>query len=689
MKKLLLIFALLLVATNAHATDRWASPSGSGSTCSYASPCSVTTAQGQLVSGDSLKLKDGTYTDIALTNPLPSGISSSQPTCMIGESRSGVQIVPSNAVSGTTILLSSSRSNICFKDFTMDGVNQSSTGSKTAIQIGNNAAITGLVLDNLHIRRYGYNRTACDSSSAGNGVIINNESDGAILRNSTFDENGCVNESDGDPSGHGIYWRASNGVVEHNSFTNNRNYGIQFYSSLNDVQNNVFRYNYVVGNWSGIYFASSGGGNGTNYAYNNIIANNDNIGINIAWGNYFYNNTVYGNATGINTSGSCTLINNLVVGNSTNKSGTCGTAETTNRTSGTATDYMIDPANGNFSLKESSAAIDAGTVITGFSEGRYVGAGVDQGALEAPTRNKAVVEDAADTTYAILFNLPTQSTRDGTGLQTCTVANFAVVVDGGGATESSCAINGSSIVEITLGAAVTVGQTLTDAMTRSAAPSLMDNVAIGDPNGTLGTNYHNAYVLTYSAAAGVNNVDAGGGLPALTQSRFRFHYLNGTEASPTGHAAENTSVTLPRGAAFRLRVKFKTDDDPASTTFTLRYSKDAGAYTAIPDTVGADLISWYGTIGASDIPTAGTATTELLTSDEATNVACAVIRTSADYPTLDFNNGETECEYVIQISNSVSIGTTYDFRVYKSDGTALDTYTLTPRLTIGSYVAGF
>ena len=100
--------------------------------------------------------------------------------------------------------------------------------------------------------------------------------------------------------------------------------------------------------------------------------------------------------------------------------------------------------------------------------------------------------------------------------------------------------------------------------------------------------------------------------------------------------------------------------------------------------MGADNISWYGVTADTDIPAAGTPTTELLTSDEA-NTACAVVRTSSDYPNIALNNSETECEYVLKISTAAPIGTTYDFRVYDGSGAAIDTYTNTPRLTVGSY----
>src|SRR5262247_2141556 len=55
---------LSLFSPVAHATgsSRFVTPTGSGSTCSQAAPCSLTTALAQSVSGDSIYLAAGTYT---------------------------------------------------------------------------------------------------------------------------------------------------------------------------------------------------------------------------------------------------------------------------------------------------------------------------------------------------------------------------------------------------------------------------------------------------------------------------------------------------------------------------------------------------------------------------------------------------------------------------------------------------
>jgi hypothetical protein len=55
------LLALLLLPATAHAATQYASPSGSGSACSQASPCSTSGAQSKAVAGDTIMLLDGNY----------------------------------------------------------------------------------------------------------------------------------------------------------------------------------------------------------------------------------------------------------------------------------------------------------------------------------------------------------------------------------------------------------------------------------------------------------------------------------------------------------------------------------------------------------------------------------------------------------------------------------------------------
>jgi hypothetical protein len=65
MKRLSILLLLSLASVPAWATTYYSSPTGSGTTCSDGSPCDVATGIGKLVAGDTLYLKDGTYTGVA------------------------------------------------------------------------------------------------------------------------------------------------------------------------------------------------------------------------------------------------------------------------------------------------------------------------------------------------------------------------------------------------------------------------------------------------------------------------------------------------------------------------------------------------------------------------------------------------------------------------------------------------
>jgi len=694
MKRLFLVLALLLFSTQAHATRYWVAKTGSDSNACAAidgaadpGVYKLTIASGLtcLAASDTLTVKSGTYVE-SFTNPLPSGTSSSTPTTLEGLSGDTVTLRPTTG--SNIILLNSARTNLTFRNLKIDAQALGLAGEKTGFRISETGTYSNLILEDLEVK-----------NMHGPGIVLSTTTTACTLRRIH------IHDSTGDDttSGTGIYWRGTfctgEDLLIHDIPIN----GISIYSSTTGATDNVIRNSriYNTGTGASPPQETAGGINiyrSRNTVYNNIIGPNTDKGIRVegtANTSKVYNNTIYGSGLqGINCASGLTglaIVNNISLGNTGSNISALCTGTTTNLTTGTVADVFIDAAGGNFSLKESSAAIDTGTVISGFSAGRYVGSLPDIGALESCIRNKAAVENDEPTHYHIAYDCPIQSSRNNLTLQTPTAGNWVIAVAGvnktlGNGGIVSATINGQSAVEVVLATAVTNGQSLTDAMTRSAAPTLTDSVCIGDPN----TTCYNAVVRTHAASSGTNNV---GAAPShvVVQSRFRFHKLRGAEDAAVVQCAtctENVPITLPPGAAFRLRVKFRSDDN-VGALYVLRYAIDTGggfgAYTLTPDAMGADNISWYGITSDTDIPAAGTPTTELLTSDEASNTACAVVRTSSDYPTIILNNQETECEYILKISTSAAVGTKYRFQVWGSGGTPLDTYINTPELTVGSY----
>jgi len=693
--RLLLALLALLITTDANATRYWASSGGSNSAVctdidgtadptpnygSFARAVACATA-----SGDEVYVKAGTYTTNAtITNPT-SGIT------IRGElaTKASWPVLQPTGTAVKGVAFTSARSNVTFKYLKWD-LSNATTGT-SCFDGTSSAATTNIVIEDFECLGPPAGQAvdtgaAIGPSSSANGWRI---SRGKISRWSTADHQ---------PGAHCLYWAGHNSIMEHIECTDYDGHGIQFYVL---PTNNVIRNSYFHGatHRDGIYFGSQ---SNKNTAHNNIVADYTTTGITMhGTANEALHNTIYEASavpgitiSGCATGSACLIANNIIQVGGTAISGT--DPDVTITTNRTTAGCMIDPANGNFSLSDSSACINAGTQISTVgtwsgSTGRFVGTQPDQGALESCVRNKSVVENDEPTHYHTAYDCPIQSSRNNVTLQTPTVGNWAIVVAGvsktlGNGGLVSATISGQSTVEVVLASAVTNGQSLTDAMTRSAAPSLMDSVSIGDPNGTVNVSHFNAYVRTHAAASGTNNV---GAAPAhvVVQSRYQFFKLRGaanTVVTQCATCAENVPITLPPGAAFRLRVKFRSDDTVGSV-YNLRYSKNAGAYTLTPDAMGADFISWHGVTADTDIVAAGTATTEILTSDEASNTACAVIRTSSDYPSIALNNSETECEYVLKISTSAPVGTTYDFRIYDGSGSAIDTYTNTPRLTVGSY----
>ena len=202
----------------------------------------------------------------------------------------------------------------------------------------------------------------------------------------------------------------------------------------------------------------------------------------------------------------------------------------------------------------------------------------------------------------------------------------------------------------------------------------------------IGNSSNQPYLATLTNQSCTNNV-SGAPSSVRTATYFTFNYLRGTEAAPIREpypgAGVSTAVKIVPSGAIRVRIKVAcTTADCAPTGLVLRYSLNGGAYTAIPNTAGADAIQFVGAVNDPGIPTSGTITTEQLTSDYATNVACAVIRTASTVPTVTLpQNSETECEWAIQLIGSTP-GATYDFRPYTESGAALDVYTVTPRATV-------
>jgi hypothetical protein len=168
--------------------------------------------------------------------------------------------------------------------------------------------------------------------------------------------------------------------------------------------------------------------------------------------------------------------------------------------------------------------------------------------------------------------------------------------------------------------------------------------------------------------------------------RFRKLRVDGS-GNPITLGTAGASITVVPGAAFQVEIQTDcttANCDPLGQR--LRYNLAGGAYNAIPDSFGADLISFYGATTETSI-LSGTATCcitgALTTNDGTTNF------TSAAIPLFDLaQDASTVQRYVIKLSPSATAGSIYCFRVYSQDGNAMDTYTTTPCVTVEAMSIG-
>lgn len=147
------------------------------------------------------------------------------------------------------------------------------------------------------------------------------------------------------------------------------------------------------------------------------------------------------------------------------------------------------------------------------------------------------------------------------------------------------------------------------------------------------------------------------------------------EGAPVADPAVGANKSAGLGEVVRVRFEIQeTGGGAVATAYKLRYSKNSGAYTD----VGSATDCQY---AASAQITDGAATTNVMTGGTGTFVAG---EGSEDALTASISlgaSGHTEIEFVVRLGNTAAVSDTYDLRVYKSDGSPLDTYTVTPRIT--------
>ncbi|GJL59415.1 MAG: hypothetical protein NPIRA03_22720 [Nitrospirales bacterium] len=207
-----------------------------------------------------------------------------------------------------------------------------------------------------------------------NGEVMNAPSQGILAgKNSEYFEfiNLRIHDNGTTDLDHGIYLASNHHLVKDCSIYRNAGWGVHIYSSGNRPSFNVVMNNKIFDNarlghrGAGIGLYSGEG----NMAINNLIWGSLQIGIQIhydALTSKVYNNTVYGNKSGIlvgTRAKNSKVVNNISYNNSSNNFENAG-ENTSSNNNLTENPLFIDASKRDFHLQSGSPAILAGSIIS-------------------------------------------------------------------------------------------------------------------------------------------------------------------------------------------------------------------------------------------------------------------------------------------------------------------------------------
>lgn len=291
------------------------------------------------------------------------------------------------------------------------------------------------------------------------------------------------------------------------------------------------------------------------------------------------------------------------------------------------------------------------------------------GASPPLSHDSCVVEDGDASTLRITFDNETP----GALLPATAITGFTARKNGSTDVVTAAVRQGNNQVYLTLTDAIASDEDTIDYSYNAATGN------VTDAGGTPGL----ANITNQSCT---NNVSA----PAsatLTQTAFRWHGLYGSEAAPVtlpyASAPENTPVSVVVGGSARIRLGLACSVANCSPVEAyLRYSKNGGSYTLVPDIFGDDHVKLCGSSTNPDIPSNRTPTTEQLSGSE-DFIPGILALTASTSTVLNLAAGEkTEHEFCVSWDSEATPGDTYDFRLYTQDGSALSAYSVTGRATI-------
>lgn len=671
MKKLLtflLLSVLLFLAAPAFAVTRYVAKTGSdANSCAASTSTStpkLTIAAGLacMAAGDTVQIRTGEYAEIIKTSTqtIAAGTSWANAVTIMAYPGETVTIKPTGTPYAVVEMLGSTHKYIIFDGLIFDALNVTNYVVNAGGTAGHNRWI------NCEFKNSDRSSVLVGRDSHFNEFINNKIHDGG----SALTGANCC--------GYGIYLQGSDTLVEGNEVYNHTGYGIHNYSGYtNGSHRNKIRKNFVHDNTTDSGATASAGiliGSGDgNIAEFNIVKGHPYgimVGFNGATNSKVYHNTVYGATTaGVRvraSSSSTTIQNNILYNNVTAvslESGATAT-QTTNRTSDP---LYINPSGNDFGLQASSAAIDAGTAISGYP---YNGAAPDQGAFETFTCTAVVPDTASDNTMVLTCtnNVATPL------LPAASCTGFTARKNAADNAVTACTRTGDGQMTITLTSSYLSTDTA-DWSYSTSTGNVSNSALIGK--------------LFNQRLNGVTNLSAtnqvGASAPVLTQVAYRFECYGGTEAAPDCVKPLNTGISVPSNACLRWRAQVTStvaDADP--TGFAAFAQKNgSGGYTAVPNGPTALAGLSYAT-GTGNMPPeliAG-ATTEHLAGANAF-VPGGVMLSAAETPVIALGaNKDTELVFTLCTGSGHTDGDYFDLRAYRAGGVALGAYTVTGRITI-------
>lgn len=377
MKKLFLLLALLWPAL-AYGADYYVAKTGSGSTCSQASPClTINTGISKLAASDRLFIKTGTY-DERLNNP-PSGTALAR-TQLIAADGAGTVLVMPTTINGTVILGLTSQSYITFDGINFDATNNvSPDDANTANAISLGASSDHIKFTNFELRNTGVAGGSTGNPGNGFGVAGTNHE----FTNCNAHDNGKATDGVWTAGAYAFYFGSGSGhVVDNCTIHHNGGYGVHIYGSPSSttVKNSTIYANNQVSTISTAeIIVASGSGH---RVYNNVIRDGLRGGIQVYTGCsscLIFNNTItrnQGYGISVQAGTGAVVRNNIIVDNNLANGGAVnledvGTATTKSNnlcfgmggTAGcnvTTNPVFVAPLADNFQIQTTSPAKDAG-----------------------------------------------------------------------------------------------------------------------------------------------------------------------------------------------------------------------------------------------------------------------------------------------------------------------------------------